>query len=182
MTGPLNHERHAFTPRPDSDYCVCGLWETHHMHSGVSSAECTCMGCVESRDGAVAAWGLTNPTFRDRLGDALNAAPHFTVRETVATVMRVLGEHHGDLRDQIKEALESVEPWVPLRQRARLTEAVLPIVEAALAAERRCVVAKITTGIEEHLAETPLPPGDRAFLTQVADAARNALNNLETPR
>lgn len=91
-TPPLNHEQHTFAPRPDTTYCICGLWATHHLHVGVSSADCTCMACTASRDGVVAAWGLTKPTFRDRLSDALNATPHFTVRETVTTVMRVLAE------------------------------------------------------------------------------------------
>lgn len=44
---------------------------------------------------------------RDRLRDAFNADPHFTTGETVSTVMRVLAEQHGDLRDQIANTIRA---------------------------------------------------------------------------
>lgn len=55
---PLNHEVHLYTPKPDGRFCICGLWEKHHSHVGVSSAVCTCMDCTVSRVGPKAAWGL----------------------------------------------------------------------------------------------------------------------------
>lgn len=48
---PLNHVIHPYAQRPDSDeYCICHLWRTHHLHTGISSATCTCMACVDNRD------------------------------------------------------------------------------------------------------------------------------------
>ncbi|MFE9099888.1 hypothetical protein [Actinomadura geliboluensis] len=57
---PLNHEVHPYTPKPDSRFCICGLWAKHHLHGGISSAVCTCMKCTVSREGAAAAWGLND--------------------------------------------------------------------------------------------------------------------------
>ena len=64
MTGewrpPLDHEVHPYTPKPDGGrFCICGLWPKHHLHTGVSSAGCTCLECITSREGASAAWGLS---------------------------------------------------------------------------------------------------------------------------
>jgi hypothetical protein len=54
----LAHEVHPYVEMPamccgtdDSlRWCICGLSQNHHMHVGVSSAVCTCMHCIRSRD------------------------------------------------------------------------------------------------------------------------------------
>ena len=53
----LAHEVHPYVEMPEMyatdngpPLCVCGLSHAHHRHVGVSSAVCTCMGCIRSRD------------------------------------------------------------------------------------------------------------------------------------
>jgi hypothetical protein len=53
----LAHEVHPYVEMPEMyatgnglPWCICGLSRTHHMHVGISSAVCTCMHCIRSRD------------------------------------------------------------------------------------------------------------------------------------
>ncbi|WP_143219725.1 hypothetical protein [Actinomadura sp. CNU-125] len=49
----LEHEVHPYVENPVSELrerCVCGHFRQHHLHVGVSSAVCCCMGCIRSRD------------------------------------------------------------------------------------------------------------------------------------
>lgn len=54
MSQRLHHEVHPFvlvTEDSGHQMCICGLWDTHHLHQGVSSATCTCLECVVGREG-----------------------------------------------------------------------------------------------------------------------------------
>lgn len=52
---PLNHQVHPYTEEPfreegERPWCICGLGPQHHLHVGISSAVCCCMGCIRTRD------------------------------------------------------------------------------------------------------------------------------------
>ena len=101
---------------------------------------------------------MSDPTtpdgLRAHLHTALNAAPHYTWREVIDTVMRVLAEPRGDLRDQIAEALgHSLTQWWQTPPRLYLAaDAVMPVIEAALAAETISWEG-VLEGMEARLAE-----------------------------
>lgn len=48
----LDQELHPYAEDPMSKMhrCICGHLRQHHLHEGVSSAVCCCMGCIRTRD------------------------------------------------------------------------------------------------------------------------------------
>lgn len=51
---------------------------------------------------------MSDATLRGRLTAALDTDPHYSTSDVVATVMRVLGETGGDLRNRIADAIRRV--------------------------------------------------------------------------
>lgn len=110
---------------------------------------------------------------RDQLADAIRKAAHWCDGRCDCNE----GDHDLFVTEALKDRVVQVEGTPE-----SITDAVMPVVEAAIAEQRRKVVTDIATSIERAVAATDLPQRDRALLLEIAACARAALDQPEETR